>query len=93
MDRYEHRHDMGRVITVCGRHVPHADSLYREASPFQSMRERGSVEREVIVIGSLNARIGTPVMTYEGGCVYRYDGVKRTFSKCLWTNVTQNMYV
>ena len=63
-------------VLLGGVYVPPADSLYCEASPFQFMNEKCSGEREVIVLGDFNARVGTPVITYGDDCIYRYNGVK-----------------
>lgn len=63
-------------VKLGGVYVPPADSLYCEASPFQAIIEKCSSEREVIALGDFNARIGTPVITYGDGYVYRYDGVR-----------------
>ncbi|KAK4305933.1 hypothetical protein Pmani_014601 [Petrolisthes manimaculis] len=63
-------------VCLGGVYVPPADSLYCEASPFQTLNEKCSAERGVIALGDLNARVGTPVMNCSDGCVYRYEGVR-----------------
>ena len=69
-------------LSVCegvkfgGVYIPPEDSLYCEASPFQTLSERCSISRDEIVLGDFNARVGSPVMSCGDASVYKYDGVK-----------------
>ena len=69
-------------LSVCesmkssGVYIPPEDSLYCEASPFQTLSEMCSSNHDAMVLGHFNARIGSPVIWCDDECVYEYDGVK-----------------
>ena len=61
-------------VKIGGVYIPPEDSLYCDAAPLQALNAK-CAERDVIVLGDLNACIGILVITSRDGVVYEFGNV------------------